>query len=62
VAYDDDDGERSELIFDARTYELLGENVRSLKRLAYVDAKLGSLIGGSADLQSAIVGSFNERP
>jgi len=62
VAYDDNDGERSALIFDSRSYELLGENIRSLKRLPYVDAKQGALIGGSADLESAIVGSFSERP
>ena len=40
-------GPRSVLIFDPTTYEMLGEN---------------DGLGGSADLESAIVGSINERP
>jgi hypothetical protein len=40
-------GQRGVLIFDPKTYELLGEN---------------DGLGGSADLESAIVGSLNARP
>ena len=54
--------ERSALVFDRGTYQLLGENQRVLERTSYADAKPGALIGGSADLESAIVGSFSERP
>jgi RNA polymerase sigma-70 factor (ECF subfamily) len=45
VAFDGAGG-RQTLVFDRRTYELLGEN---------------DGIGGSAELESAIVGSFSER-
>jgi hypothetical protein len=54
--------ERSALIFDRATYQLLGENQRVLERTSYADAKPGALIGGSADLESTIVDSINERP
>jgi hypothetical protein len=54
--------ERSVLIFDRATYELLGENQRALERTSDADAAPGQLIGGSADLESAIVSSITERP
>jgi hypothetical protein len=47
VAFDAPGPRRSVLIFDPQTYELLGENEGG---------------GGSADMESAIVGSPNERP
>jgi hypothetical protein len=61
VAFDDQ-GRRDVLVFDARTYELLGENERLTERVEWTEAEPGTLVGGSADLESGIVGSLKERP
>jgi hypothetical protein len=50
VAFESE-GQRSVLIFDRDTYELLGENEYD-----------GALIGGSADVESGVVASIEERP
>jgi hypothetical protein len=59
VAFDSD-GRRNVLVFDRRTHELLGDNERLLEDKPFGPA--GYLLGGSAELESALVGSMTERP
>lgn len=49
---------RSVLVFDHRTYQLLGEN----DRVPQGKPHAGALTGGSADLESAILDSLSARP
>jgi hypothetical protein len=59
VAFDND-GRRDVLVFDRETHELLGDNERLLEDKPFGPA--GYLLGGSAELESALVGSMTELP
>jgi hypothetical protein len=59
VAFDND-GRRNVLVFDRRTHELLGDNERLLEDKPF--GPEGYLLGGSAVIESALVGSMTERP
>jgi hypothetical protein len=59
VAFDSD-GRRNVLVFDRETHELLGDNERLLEDKPFGPA--GYLLGGSAELESALVRSIKERP
>jgi hypothetical protein len=53
----DSGGTRSVLIFDRRSYGLLGESEFALERVEYADAGTGELVSGSAVMESGIVRS-----
>jgi hypothetical protein len=53
---------REALVFDSRTYELLGETTRQLARDEYAGGRPGQLLGSTAYMQSGIVSSRSERP
>jgi hypothetical protein len=53
---------RHALVFDARSYRLLGDTDRVVARNDYVDAAAGRLIGGRAYVESGIVTSQFARP
>ena len=53
---------RHALVFDARSYRLLGDTDRLVARSDYVDAAPGNLIGGRAYVDSGIVASQFARP
>jgi hypothetical protein len=53
----DSQGTRSALIFDPRSYELLGESEFALEGAEFADAEPGELVSGSAVMESGIVSS-----
>jgi hypothetical protein len=53
---------REALIFDGRTYQLLGETTRQLARDEYAGGRRGQLLGSTAYLDSGIVTSRAQRP
>jgi hypothetical protein len=55
-------GYRDALVFDRKTYRLLGETDRLVARSDYVDGSPGKLLGGSAYMESGIVTSQSARP
>jgi hypothetical protein len=54
--------ERSELIFDPETSELLAERQVLLERVKWADAEPGTVIGYAVYLESAVVDSTSDRP
>ena len=55
----DSGGTRSVLIFDTKSYDLLGESEFALRRPGYADAQPGELVSGSAIMATGIVTSPN---
>jgi hypothetical protein len=53
---------REALVFDSRTYELLGETTRQLAGDEYAGGRPGQLLGSTAYMESGIVSSRGERP
>jgi hypothetical protein len=53
---------REALVFDGRTYELLGETTRQLARDEFAGGRPGQLLGATAYVRSGIVRSRAERP
>lgn len=53
----DSGGTRRALIFDADTYELLGESEFLLEPNNWVDAESGALVSGSAVMEAGVVDS-----
>jgi hypothetical protein len=54
--------ERTELVFDPHTSELLAEREVLLERVDWIDAEPGTVIGYAVYLDSGIVDSTSERP
>jgi len=54
--------ERNELVFDPETSELLAERQVLLKRVEWIDAEPGTVIGYAVYVKSGVVDSTSERP
>jgi hypothetical protein len=53
---------RNRLVFDPETSELLAEETVLTKRVPYMDAAPGTVVGSRVVLRAAVVGSDTERP
>jgi hypothetical protein len=62
VALVDEQGIRSELVFDPETSALLAERDVLAERVPKPDAAPGTMIGHTTYLETAVVGSTSERP